>query len=216
MELIRPLSGVAARLSMTSRAHHRDSKRRQSITQRGRFSRAQDDADLWKGQTEGANQLGEVAIVEGKFRLEGSSRGTESRQAHRDLGSPADTLQMEQMPWHLAYKDAHIHSSLKKMWKFEYFIFDLLPLSNSVSIIKGCREDCYAPLKNAAGEKSIGTVQNALFKKYQKIYSDLSGLKAPERVFELDQMFWYPTDEMRTYWKGKTLPEKEIIEPMSL
>jgi len=125
-------------------------------------------------------------------------------------------LQMAQMPWHLAYKDAHIHSSLKKMWKFEYFIFDLLPLSNSVSIIKGCREDCYAPLKNAAGEKSIGTVQNALFKKYQKIYSDLSGLKAPERVFELDQMFWYPTDEMRTYWKGKTLPEKEIIEPMSL
>jgi UDP-N-acetylglucosamine/UDP-N-acetylgalactosamine diphosphorylase len=125
-------------------------------------------------------------------------------------------LEMEQMPWHLAYKDAHIQTSLKKMWKFEYFIFDLLPLASSVSLIKGCREDCYAPLKYAAGEKSIATVQNALFKKYQKIYSDLSGLKAPERVFELDQMFWYPTDQMRTYWKNKTLPEKEIIEPMSL
>ena len=125
-------------------------------------------------------------------------------------------LQMEQIPWHLAYKDAHLYSSLKKMWKFEHFIFDLLPLAHSVSIMKGGREDCYCPLKNAAGDKSITTVQNALFKKYQKIYSDLSGLKAPERVFELDPMFWYPTEEMRSYWKNRPLPKKQSIEPMSL
>ncbi|MCX6990387.1 MAG: UTP--glucose-1-phosphate uridylyltransferase [Chlamydiae bacterium] len=124
--------------------------------------------------------------------------------------------QMEQMPWHLAFKDAHVHSSVKKMWKFEHFIFDLLPLANAISIIKGCREDCYAPLKNAAGDKSIGTVQNALCKKYQKIYSDLSGIKAPDRVFELDPMFWYPTDEMKAYWKNRPLPEKQTIDPMSL
>ena len=125
-------------------------------------------------------------------------------------------LQMDQIPWHLAYKDAHLHSFIKKMWKFEYFIFDVLPLAQSISIMKACREDCYSPLKNAVGDKSLLTVQNALLKKYQKIYSNLSGLKAPDRVFELDPMFWYPTEEMGLYWKNRALPEKTIIDPISL
>lgn len=129
--------------------------------------------------------------------------------------------EMEKMPWHLAYKSAAVYDKekgyyQKKMWKFEYFLFDLLECAKNVVIVKGNREECYSPLKNAAGDKSLAVVQSDLLSRYKKLYTAISGCKAPEREFELDTAFWYPTEEMRMRWKDRPLPEEKYIEPEPL
>ena len=45
------------------------------------------------------------------------------------------------------------------IWKFERFIFDMLHYSHKTNLLLYPREDVYAPLKNATGEKSLATVQ---------------------------------------------------------
>lgn len=126
--------------------------------------------------------------------------------------------QMEKMPWHLAYKEA-FHWSLsegsfvKKGWKFECFIFDLMTLSHKIGLVLAKRELCYSPLKNAKGEKSLYDVQTDLLLAYRRLYTHVSGLEAPKREFELDSAFWYPSKELKESWKGRALPEKKYIEP---
>lgn len=129
--------------------------------------------------------------------------------------------EMEGMPWHLAYKSASVYDKeegyhQKKMWKFEYFIFDLLEFAKKVAIVKGNREECYSPLKNASGDKSLAVVQSDLLRNYKRLYTVISGCRAPDREFELDTAFWYPTDEIKNRWKNKPLPEKTYIELESL
>jgi len=56
-----------------------------------------------------------------------------------------------QMPWHLAHKPAQRHDlSSPPAWKFEKFIFDLLPLTKKVKGVLYPRASCFAPLKNPA------------------------------------------------------------------
>lgn len=128
--------------------------------------------------------------------------------------------EMKEMPWHLADKSSEIFDTegyhTKKIRKFECFIFDLLNFTDKICIMKAEREDCYAPLKNIAGDKSLITVQHFLFQKYRKIYSSLSGLKAPDRPFELECSFFYPTEKMKEEWKNRPLPEKEYIRAENL
>jgi len=128
--------------------------------------------------------------------------------------------QMNEMPWHLASKNTQIFESggyhTKKIGKFECFIFDVLNFTDKVCIVKAEREDCYAPLKNIAGDKSLLTVQHSLFQKYRKIYCNLSGLKAPDRPFELECSFFYPTEKMKEEWKNRPLPENEYIRAENL
>ena len=128
---------------------------------------------------------------------------------------------MEGMPWHLAYKSADVFDGekgccKKHLWKFESFIFDLFAYTKSIAVLKVLRENCYSPLKNQSGDKSIQSVQRDLLNKYKTIYSELSGLKAPMRDFELASQFWYPTEVMKVYWKNRLLPEKSYIEPQAL
>ncbi len=74
----------------------------------------------------------------------------------------AERVSTEEFPWHLARKQ---NSATKQMiWKFERFIFDMLPFADKTNLLLYPREDVYAPLKNAAGEKSLATVQAALLK----------------------------------------------------
>jgi len=72
----------------------------------------------------------------------------------------AETVSKETFPWHIARKQ----DPLTKEWilKFERFIFDMLPFSEKTNLLLYPREDVYAPLKNATGDKSLATVQAAL------------------------------------------------------
>ncbi len=76
------------------------------------------------------------------------------------------------MPLHKAFKEVKsiaIHKDILKgppfAWKFETFIFDVLPAASKVDVLMCKREICFAPLKNASGQHSITTVREAIKKK---------------------------------------------------
>ena len=72
----------------------------------------------------------------------------------------AQRVSEKEFPWHLARKQDPLTKQM--IWKFERFIFDMLPYSGKTNLLLYPREDVYAPLKNATGEKSLATVQAAL------------------------------------------------------
>lgn len=124
------------------------------------------------------------------------------------------------LPLHLAYKQASVirptaeGPAVQKIkgWKYEAFIFDLLPFANRVEILSYPRELVFSPLKNASGKESVETVRAALQAFDRYVYSSLSGLPAPETPFELDPAFYYPTPDLIQKWKGKELPAEPYIE----
>ncbi|GAB4226723.1 MAG: UTP--glucose-1-phosphate uridylyltransferase [Chlamydiales bacterium] len=73
-------------------------------------------------------------------------------------------------PLHKAFKQApYLNQNLETImpshpnaWKFERFIFDLLPSSNKTDLIVFPREAIYAPLKNREGTYSPGWVRGLL------------------------------------------------------
>lgn len=97
-------------------------------------------------------------------------------------------------------------SPIPNAWKFERFIFDLIPFANNVNALLYPRELCFSPLKNAEGDDSLASVQAALLQRDKQAYQFVSGLKPPEEPFELSQEFHYPTQELINKWKGKPLP----------
>ena len=96
-------------------------------------------------------------------------------------------------------------------WKFETFIFDLLSLTEKNQAILYPREECFAPLKNAAGHNDPESVKMALQARDRSVFAAISGLKPPERPFELSPAFYYPTAELLAKWKGKPLPDTDYI-----
>lgn len=98
------------------------------------------------------------------------------------------------LPWHLARKKVKNCLSPEGTawaWKFEKFIFDLLPLAGRVSALCYPREECFAPLKNAEGEDSPQTVLQALSAYDRKTYRRLFGCPPPEEPFELAPDYYY-------------------------
>lgn len=98
-------------------------------------------------------------------------------------------------------------------WKFEKFIFDALSYARGVCLLVYQREDCFAPLKNLAGEDSLATVQAALLHRDRKIFRNITGVEVPAGVsFELSQDFHYPTPELLVKWGHATFPNLNYIE----
>lgn len=123
-----------------------------------------------------------------------------------------------QSPWHLARKTMSLfgrkeksHSVPTSVFKCETFQFDLLNFTSKSASILFPRQLTYAPIKNAIGEKSPTTAREALLKYDREIYTQLSGLPAPEFSFELDPVFYYPSDAMKNYMKGRHLKEGEYV-----
>lgn len=116
----------------------------------------------------------------------------------------------EELPLHAnlkaatAFKNNKIDKELA--WKFETFIFDLLPLTGKVNALLYPREECFSPLKNATGEASLQAVQNALQAKDRRIFEEIASLPSPAYPFELSQEFHYPTKELLKKWHKKIPP----------
>lgn len=123
-----------------------------------------------------------------------------------------------EMPLHRALKSVKklaVDGSTQqeaKAWKFETFIFDILPLAEKVSVLSYPREQCFAPLKNADGEDSIETVQKLLLQEAKRVYQQVTGAHSPDGIFELAPEFYYPTPEFIRRCRSKPLPIKGYID----
>ncbi|MCE5318174.1 MAG: UTP--glucose-1-phosphate uridylyltransferase [Parachlamydia sp.] len=120
-----------------------------------------------------------------------------------------DNLNGASFPLHLAYKDAKALGKSVKAWKFEKFIFDLLPWAENVRALMYPREECFAPLKNS---QDPDLIQQALLKMDQVIFARITGVEATDRLFELSQEFYYPTPSLLKNWHKKPLPSIDYIE----
>lgn len=118
----------------------------------------------------------------------------------------------KKMPLHLAHKGVKTIGKELMAWKFEQFIFDVLPMSNKVEALIYPREFCFSPLKNEEGPNSVAAVQEALQNLDRITIEKITGIKPSKRVFELAQEFYYPTPELFAHWKDKNLPPQDYIE----
>lgn len=118
------------------------------------------------------------------------------------------------MPLHLAFKAVKYVDDVGNVitpkepmsWKFERFIFDILPMAPHVSALLYPRERCFAPLKNFDGNDSPATVQVALQEQDRALFKKISGIEPPKGPFELAQEFHYPIPDLLQAWKGKPAP----------
>lgn len=122
-----------------------------------------------------------------------------------------ETIDYQNLPFHLAHKAVPYldgqgqvkHAAHPNAWKFERFIFDILPYSKRTGVLVSRREDCFEPLKNATGAFSPETVRAALQKYDKKLFENITGLPAPLHPFELSQEFHYPTPGLEHQWESK-------------
>jgi UDP-N-acetylglucosamine/UDP-N-acetylgalactosamine diphosphorylase len=126
-------------------------------------------------------------------------------------------LPIEQLSLHLAFKTAKALETdgkpiQNKAWKFEKFIFDILPFAHKASALLYPRNDCFAPLKNFYGVDSIDTVKAALQENDRKIFSQITGHPCTNTPFELSQAFHYPTTELLAKWRNRSGPYENYIE----
>lgn len=115
-------------------------------------------------------------------------------------------------PLHKALKPAKTITSTLPAWKFERYIFDVLPFTKESLPLCYPRELTFSPLKNAAGPSSPETVQRDLLERDLSVFKNITGKPVPEREFELSQEFHYPTQALLDKWRGKNLPDTDYIE----
>ncbi len=96
-----------------------------------------------------------------------------------------ETIRDCELPWHYAYKKYQNQI----IWKPERFLFDVLSFADRVGVVVYPRDEVYAPLKNARGDKSLATVQQALLAFDRKLLQQWDE-PIPD-CFELDPSIYY-------------------------
>lgn len=113
-------------------------------------------------------------------------------------------------PLHQAHKKASKwNTKIKKQepimaYKYEKFIFDILEQAEAgrVKTLLYPREICFSPLKNAEGKDSLESVHSALLKRDKQIFYQLTGRTVSYKEFELSQDFYYPTEDLISYYQN--------------
>lgn len=121
------------------------------------------------------------------------------------------------LPWHIAKKSAEIFAPPNgreriKVYKCETFFFDVLDFTSRANVIVYPREEIYSPLKNAAGEGSLETVQAAFLANERRILQKILGKEVGDGPFELSPVFHYPTPELIAIWRNKEPPQPGYVE----
>lgn len=147
-------------------------------------------------RTDQSEKVGVVVKKEGKITVQEYSElpvNFEAPIAHIGLFCFSllwiEKIQGCELPWHFAHKKHH-H---QMVWKPEKFLFDVLPFADKVGIVVYPRDETYAPLKNATGDKSLATVQEALHNFDRKLLKRLTDEPLPD-YFELDPSIYYLRD----------------------
>ena len=96
-------------------------------------------------------------------------------------------------------------------WKFEEFIFDVLPYSCKTGVLVYPREQIFAPLKNYEGENTLDDVKRALQEVDRRAWLSLAKTPPPPHPFELAAPFHYPTPEMLKKLEGALPPSTPYI-----
>lgn len=105
-----------------------------------------------------------------------------------------------------------IKPELPMAWKFEKFIFDVLPEATKVDALVYPREECFAPLKNFSGSDSFETVADALEKRDRQVLEEIIGNPCDVTPLEISQDFYYPTPELLQKWKQQVVDNDGYVE----
>ena len=118
------------------------------------------------------------------------------------------------MPLHRAHKDTVKSNIAKplKAWKFEKFIFDVLPQANGVEALVYPRERCFAPLKQFSGDNSIETVASAIEANDRYALESITGMPCTISPLEVAQEFYYPTPNIIKTWHNRSVTQVGYIE----
>jgi UDP-N-acetylglucosamine/UDP-N-acetylgalactosamine diphosphorylase len=114
------------------------------------------------------------------------------------------------LPYHHAIKmldsfGAQGEMSEIKGWKFETFIFDVIPLAKNTCCMEISREEEFAPLKNKQGDDSPEAVRSILSNMYKNWLID-AGIKIEPQVrVEISPLFALSKEELRSKIKGKSI-----------
>lgn len=128
-------------------------------------------------------------------------------------------IQEKNLPLHKALKAVSYldsdgktkQSGDKNAYKFETFIFDVLPFANKVEIMEDLRKNCFSPLKELSGLQNLQETLQTL--DYEKL-SEITGVKSDcLKPFEIAQDFYYPTETLISKWRGKKIPDQHYIKP---
>lgn len=121
--------------------------------------------------------------------------------------------QGRELPLHRQKKRIKWKGQFKEVYKYETFIFDLIPYASRIKVVLYPRERTFAPLKNNLGEDSLITVQKALLESDYHTFFNIFQKKAGEdNIFELDPRFYYPTQALVNQWRERALPLEAYIE----
>ncbi len=122
-----------------------------------------------------------------------------ARQAERDL------------PLHQAYKKIPFCNDAGRTeippepngFKFERFIFDVLPLADKAALVPFAREQEFAPVKNATGEDSPASVRIAMINRCARMLEDAGAVVPrgdggdPRYAIEIDPVYATDASEIR-------------------
>jgi UDP-N-acetylglucosamine pyrophosphorylase len=96
-------------------------------------------------------------------------------------------------------------------WKFETFIFDVIPLAKNTCCMEISREEEFAPLKNKQGDDSPETVRKILSNMYKNWLND-AGIKVEPQVrVEISPLFALSKEELRSKIKGGSIGSDKDI-----
>ncbi len=160
-------------------------------------------------------KMGAVSILDnGRYGMIEYSELTPKQAARFKYGSPAIHVfslaflkreARKAMPLHLAHKKiAYVAQDGRRVkpdapngYKFEKFIFDVLPDAKTVVNLAFDRAEEFAPVKNAVGEDSPATCRMALEAKWRR-WLAAAGIAVPETVpLEIDPAYANGAKELK-------------------
>ena len=130
------------------------------------------------------------------------------------------------LPYHRAHKvmpyldetGTLVQPSQPNAYKFEMFIFDALPLARKVLIMETDRAKEFEPLKNASGENSVASVQQALSDLYAEwlAHSGVSVARFPQGSaavpVEISPLYALDAEELL----AQRPPLQQVTQPLVL
>ena len=111
----------------------------------------------------------------------------------------------KQMPLHLAFKKIPMVENGKVVkptepngYKFEKFIFDILPNAKRAAFLAFDQKDEFSPVKNAEGNDSPATCKQDLQAKWARWFAEL-GIKVPKEVpIEIDPVYAVDAEDLKS------------------
>jgi UDP-N-acetylglucosamine/UDP-N-acetylgalactosamine diphosphorylase len=118
------------------------------------------------------------------------------------------------LPYHRAVKEVEVlgpdgKGEKIRVWKFETFVFDSIPLARKTCCVEVIREEEFAPVKNQKGSDSPDTARAALSNLHRGWLKEAGVEIAPEAQVEISPLFALDKEELIGKLKGKELRIQE-------